>query len=110
MSTPNRGRSSWRRGGVLLAAAFLSHTVTATAADDDRIDGFGINDHPDNPRRLRVWQSTLTLLAAWFLLAAAAAAWRYRAAPEAWTLLAAAVATLSGLLLLSNPSAAWGRP
>lgn len=81
--------------------------LLATAADDDRIDGFLINDHPDNPRRLRAWQSTLTLLAAWFLLAAAAAAWRYRAAQEAWTSLAAAVPTLAGVLLLSNPSAAY---
>lgn len=81
--------------------------LIATAADDARIDGFVINDHPGNPRRFRAWESSLTLLAAWFLFAAAAVAWRHRAAREAWTLLAAAVPSLAGLLVLSNTSASY---
>ncbi len=82
MSIPNRGRSSCRRGGVLLAAAFLSHTATVAGADDDLfaiqripvegraiqadlvdLDGDGIGDllwvgvvglPPDERRRLSV--------------------------------------------------------
>ena len=74
--------------------------------DDGRIAGLNVVDS-GNPRRLPSWQSTLILLGASALIAAAAAAWRYRAASEAWTLLAASLPAMTAVLVLANSSAAY---
>ena len=76
--------------------------------DDDRV--VGLNYAPVDQselRRVPAWESALILVAGSVLLAGAAAAWRYRAAAEAWTLWAASIATLAGLLILSDARAAY---
>ena len=81
--------------------------VVLVVDEDGRIDGLTIEGDPGHPLRLPAWESTLILLAGWVLIAAAAAAWRYRAAAEAWTLLAASIPALAGVVVLSNSSAAY---
>ena len=75
-------------------------------ADSGRIEGLTLG-FPQSPPRLPAWESTLTLLAGWVLLAGAAAAWRYRAVAEAWTLLVASLPALAGVLVLSNSNLAY---
>ncbi len=60
---------------------------------------------PSGPsRRVPTWAAALILVAGWVLVGAAAAAWMYRSARTAWTLLAASVPTLAGVLVLSDAS------
>ncbi len=55
-------------------------------------------------RRLQSWASALILVAGWAVVGSAAAAWMYRSARSAWTLLALSVPALAGVLVLSDSS------
>ncbi len=55
-------------------------------------------------RRLAPWAAALILVAGWALVGSAAAAWIYRDAAAAWTLLATSVPTLAAVLVLSDSS------
>lgn len=72
---------------------------------DGRFVGFGLDAAPAHPRRLPPWESALILLAGSALIVVAGAAWNYRAATEAWTLLAASISTLAGVAVLSDSGA-----
>ncbi len=92
---------------LIRAVAGGGTPIQLSIAVDDierQIDGFTLDADRRDPRRVPAWQLVLVLVAASALIAAAGAAWMYRAGTEAWLLGAAAVVVLAFPLMLRDSS------
>ncbi|MFW2334074.1 histidine kinase [Ilumatobacter sp.] len=81
-------------------------SVLLVLADDARLETLGIDPWP-LPPPLKGWATALSLTVAWLFLAAGAAAARYGQRRHAWGSWAAAMVSLSAVLVLSRSSVAY---